>query len=142
MILTRLLVAHGCSYVKKFAVKTSGFDIMKHKLVQWWDVSEIWSMLFAILFGLDISDLDGQALNLDQIKAKCLKRRALKVRYPEIIPVIVAMLGAGVKATTEEYSQTRLSGDKMLSNAFNATERKDWVDADNSADRASKFKLV
>ena len=97
-------------------------------------------MLFALLFGLDISDLDEQALKFEQMKVRCLKSRVLKIRYPETIPVIVAMLGAGVNATAEEYGQTRPIDDETLSNTFSATEQKNSVVEDNSAGRASKFK--
>ncbi len=34
-ILARLLVIHGSGYVSKFAGKTGGFAIMRHRLKRW-----------------------------------------------------------------------------------------------------------
>lgn len=95
-ILARHLTVLGPEYVAKFSGKTGGFTIMRHRLKRWWDVPTIWPICFSIMFGQDIAsiDLEGpfESSNLLQ------QFSAGKVRYPELLPVITAMLKSGLTA--------------------------------------------
>ncbi|MCV5073360.1 hypothetical protein OFB51_25550, partial [Escherichia coli] len=57
-ILARLLVTQPTSYTAKFASKTGGFWIMAHRLKHWWDIPTLWAILFSILFGYDVAQID------------------------------------------------------------------------------------
>ncbi|KAF2454179.1 hypothetical protein BDY21DRAFT_354308 [Lineolata rhizophorae] len=98
-ILSRLLVVHGSSYVKKFADKTGGFTIMKQRLRNWWNLPAVWLICFATLFGIDVSQLNfGREFELYTLVESFLSGNATNIIYPEIVPVITAMLETGLKA--------------------------------------------
>ncbi|CAG8975353.1 hypothetical protein HYALB_00005683 [Hymenoscyphus albidus] len=94
-ILARLLVVHGSSYVTKFAQKTGGYAIMRHRLKRWWDISTLWPICFSILFGRDVADIDFEQpfelFSLLETFENC------KIVYPGVFPVITAMLQTGLK---------------------------------------------
>lgn len=102
-ILARLLVLNGASYVKKFAEKTGGFVIMRHRLKRWWNIPTIWPICFAVMFGQDVANLDFERpfdqYNMVETFAPGGKA---KVVCSEILPVITAMLRNGLKAVTKE----------------------------------------
>ncbi|KAL1984031.1 hypothetical protein VTN96DRAFT_9628 [Rasamsonia emersonii] len=96
-ILARLIVVHGGPYSKKLADKTGGYVIMKHRLKRWWNVPSLWTVCFAILFGLDVAELrldsvfDHSAfLNL------LISKHNAKVVFPEVLPVLTEMLQCGL----------------------------------------------
>ncbi|KAG9244028.1 hypothetical protein BJ878DRAFT_542687 [Calycina marina] len=94
-ILARLLIIHGSQYVSKFASKTGGFSIMRHRLRRWWDIAPLWPILFSILFARDVADINFERsfdlFSLLETFSNC------KVIYPGILPVITAMLQHGLK---------------------------------------------
>jgi hypothetical protein len=94
-ILARLLVVHGSGYVSKFAAKTGGFTIMRHRLRRWWDLPTLWPICFSILFGHDVAEIDFERsfelYSLLDTFSNC------KVVYPGVLPVIMAMLQHGLK---------------------------------------------
>ena len=96
-VLVRLLVSQGGSYVSKFAHKTNGFLIAKRSLTRWWGNPTIWSMLFGMLFGSDFADLGEQEPTLELVSTRFIASSKAKIVYPEILPVLCAMLGAGLK---------------------------------------------
>ncbi|KAL8791573.1 MAG: hypothetical protein Q9195_005837 [Heterodermia aff. obscurata] len=102
-LLARLLITNGASYVQKFAGKTSGVIIMQNKIKRWWNIPAMWLICFAILFGQDVASINMEQqfdfYNLiETFVAKCQAR----VTYPEILPVITAMLQAGLRAVTRD----------------------------------------
>jgi len=94
-ILARLLVTQPSSYTNKFASKTGGFWIMAHRLKQWWDISTLWPILFSILFGHDVANIDFDKsfdfFSLLEIFGES------KVVFPDVLPVITAMLQHGLR---------------------------------------------
>ena len=99
-ILARLLVIHGDGYVKKFkdGSKTSGFTIMAYRLKRWWHLPALWPACFAILFGLDVADLDlDRNFDLFGFIELFAGRKELSVVYPEILEAIKGMLQSGLK---------------------------------------------
>jgi hypothetical protein len=105
-ILARLLVVHGSSYVSKFASKTGGFVIMKHRFKRWWNVAPLWSICFCILFGKDVAKVDVDApLDLFALLEAFSDGDKAKVVYPEVLPVITAMLKAGVGTVVAGLSE-------------------------------------
>ena len=100
-ILARLLVVHGDSYVKKFkdTSKTSGFTVMAHRLKRWWHLPALWPALFAVLFNLDVANLDLERnFDLFGFIELFANKKELLVVYPEILEVIMAMLQSGLKS--------------------------------------------
>jgi hypothetical protein len=105
-ILSRLLVANGPSYVKKFMDKGGGFILMKNRLKHWWNAPGVWTICFSILFDRDVSTIDFErnfdVFNLVDIFITNSPESRLKVVYPDIFPVIVAMLDTGLRAIVRD----------------------------------------
>ncbi|KAK9450527.1 uncharacterized protein V1518DRAFT_414086 [Limtongia smithiae] len=95
-ILARLLIIHGSSYVSKFSSKNGGFVIMKERLKTQWSIPELWPICLAILFGVDIANLEIRP-TLDLFHLIEMFRRGGKatVMYPEMFTVIGGMLKGG-----------------------------------------------
>ncbi|KAH0538184.1 hypothetical protein FGG08_005200 [Glutinoglossum americanum] len=97
-ILARLLISHGPGYVSKFATKTGGFVVMRHRLKRWWNIPTIWPICFAILFNHDVAHIDfGRPFELYSLLETFSANGAAKVVYPEVFPVIASMLQNGLK---------------------------------------------
>ncbi|KAK5656205.1 hypothetical protein OQA88_4966 [Cercophora sp. LCS_1] len=94
-ILARLLVTQPSGYTAKFSSKTGGFWIMAHRLKQWWDIPTLWTILFGILFGYDVANIDFEKpfdfFSLIEIFGNS------KVVNPDVLPVITAMLQHGLR---------------------------------------------
>lgn len=102
-ILARLLVLNGANYVKKFAEKTGGFVIMRHRLKRWWNIPTIWPICFSVMFGRDVAIIDFErSFDLYSMLETFAADGRAKIVCPEILPVITAMLRNGLKAVTKE----------------------------------------
>lgn len=102
-ILARLLVVNGSNYVKKFAEKTGGIIIMQHRLRRWWNIPTIWPICFAILFGRDIATVNlERTFDLFSLLESFAPESQAKVMYPEMLPVLTAMLQSGLKAIARD----------------------------------------
>jgi len=110
-ILARLLVLNGPHYVKKFAEKTGGFVLMKNRLRHWWNTPGIWTICFAILFDRDVASIDFErdfdVFNLVDIFIMRSPEEKLKICYPEIFPVISAMLDTGLRAIVRDRDMAK-----------------------------------
>jgi hypothetical protein len=95
-ILARLLVVHGSGYVSKFAEKTGGFAIMRHRLKRWWDMPPLWPICFSVLFDQDVADIDYE--RSFEFFSLLESFGSSKVVYSGILPVIVAMLQQGLNS--------------------------------------------
>jgi hypothetical protein len=105
-ILARLLVVHGSSYVSKFVNRTGGFIIMRNRLRRWWNVAPLWPICFCILLGKDVAKVDiDRSLDLFTLLETFSEHDKVKVVYPEVIPVIAAMLKAGVGTVVADASE-------------------------------------
>jgi hypothetical protein len=117
-ILSRLLVANGPHYVKKFADKNGGFVLMKNRLKHWWNTPGIWTICFAILFDRDVATIDFErdfdVFNLVDIFITKSPHTRLRIVYPEVFPVIVAMLETGLRAIVRDPAKHE---NEPLSNA-------------------------
>lgn len=111
-ILARVLVVNGSPYVKKFADKTGGFTLMKQRLRHWWNTPGIWTICFAILFDRDVATIDFErdfdVFNLVDIFIMRSPQAKLKMCYPEVFPVISAMLDTGLRAIVRDRENSRL----------------------------------
>ena len=97
-ILARVLVTNGPSYVEKFDDKTGGFTIMRYRLRRWWSVDALWSLCFATLFGQDATTIDlHPVVDIYSLMAAFTTTGPLKIVYPGVFPVIIAMLENGVR---------------------------------------------
>jgi hypothetical protein len=105
-ILARVLVVNGPQYVKKFADKTGGFILMKNRLRHWWNTPGIWSICFAILFDRDVATIDFErdfdVFNLVDIFIMHSPQSKLRICYPEVFPIISAMLDTGLRAIVRD----------------------------------------
>lgn len=94
-ILARLLVTQPSGYTAKFSTKTGGFSIMAHRLKQWWDIPTLWTILFSVLFGFDVANVDFDKpfdfFSLIEIFGSS------KVVYQDALPVITSMLQHGLR---------------------------------------------
>ncbi|KAI9774489.1 MAG: hypothetical protein M1835_006031, partial [Candelina submexicana] len=119
-ILARLLTIHGSSYVKKFAEKTGGFVIMRHRLRRWWNIPTIWPLCFAIMFDHDVAQIDfGRTFDLYSLLETFSIDDKATVVYPQIVPVIISMIQNGLKTVVKDQedpespSNNRSKGDDM-----------------------------
>ncbi|MCJ1399799.1 hypothetical protein MMC11_003002 [Xylographa trunciseda] len=102
-ILARVLVTNGSSYVEKFTDKTGGFVIMKYRLKRWWNITALWPLCFAILFGKDVASIDFERpFDLYNLLAIFAPNDTTKVVNPQVLPVITAMLQNGLKSITKD----------------------------------------
>lgn len=110
-ILARLLVLNGTHYVKKFADKTGGFILMKNRLRHWWNTPGIWTICFAVLFGRDVATIDFErdfdVFNLVDIFIAHSPQSELRICYPEVFPVITAMLETGLRTIVRDRDLAR-----------------------------------
>jgi hypothetical protein len=114
-ILARLLVLHGGGYVRNFAEKTGGFQVLARRLRPWWSIPGLWMNLFAILFNVDVANLDyegvgGEAFNQFTL-AEAFNTAKGEVVWREVIPVITAMLEEGLKCVVKD-SDAEAPGDE------------------------------
>lgn len=97
--LARLFIVHGGSYTRKFADKSGGFVIMRHRLKRWWHLPPLWLLCFSILFGKDVAHVDlEKSLDGSELSHLFPPSENLKIVFPEILPVITGMLQIGLKA--------------------------------------------
>ncbi|KAG7291744.1 hypothetical protein NEMBOFW57_001764 [Staphylotrichum longicolle] len=94
-ILARLLVTQPSGYTAKFASKTGGFGIMAYRLKQWWDISTIWPILFSILFGYDVANINFDK-SFDFFSLLEIFGNS-RVVFPDVLPVITYMLQHGLR---------------------------------------------
>ncbi|KAK4187265.1 beige protein 1 [Podospora australis] len=94
-ILARLLVTQPASYTSKFSAKSGGFWIMAYRLKQWWDISTLWPILFSILFGYDVANINFDK-SFDFFSLLEIFGNS-KVMFPDVLPVITAMLQHGLR---------------------------------------------
>ena len=113
-ILARLLVVHGSNYVGKFASKSGGFVIMRQRLQRWWHVPALWPILFAILFNRDVALCDfSQPFEPYSLLESFNEGGNAKVVYPEVMSVITAMLGAGLKTVSKHQNESGLASSQQ-----------------------------
>ncbi|KAL6718718.1 Beige protein-like 1 [Lecanora helva] len=104
-ILARLLVVSGPGYVEKFINKSGGVTIMQHRLKRWWNNPTIWPICFAILFGVDVADIDfSRTFDLYGLLEVFASTGKVTVAYPAVLPIITALLGEGLKSVTRNQS--------------------------------------
>ncbi|KAH8907910.1 beach-domain-containing protein [Coniochaeta sp. PMI_546] len=94
-ILARLLVTQPPGYTSKFSSKTGGFWIMAHRLKQWWDIPTLWAILFSVMFGYDVAEINfDKSFDFYSLLEIFGER---KVVYPDVLPVMTAMLQHGLR---------------------------------------------
>ena len=102
-ILAHVLIVNGSSYVEKFAERTGGFVIMKHRLKRWWNLTTLWPICFAILFGRDVTTINfARPFDLYSLVETFAPVETIHVVYPGMLQVIVAMLRNGLKSITKD----------------------------------------
>lgn len=94
-ILARLLVTQPPGYTSKFSSKTGGFWIMAHRLKQWWDIPTLWAILFSVMFGYDVAEINfDKSFDFYSLLEIFGER---KVVHPDVLPVMTAMLQHGLR---------------------------------------------
>ena len=102
-ILSHVLIVNGSSYVEKFAERTGGFVIMKHRLKRWWNLKTLWLICFAILFGRDVATINfARRFDLYSLVETFAPVEMVHVVHPGMLQVIVAMLRNGLKSITKD----------------------------------------
>lgn len=76
---------------------------MQYRLKHWWNIPTIWPICFAILFGKDIATIDlDRKFDLFSLLESFAAAGNARIVYPEILPVITAMLQNGLRAITRD----------------------------------------
>ncbi|KAL8804345.1 MAG: hypothetical protein Q9182_002627 [Xanthomendoza sp. 2 TL-2023] len=118
-ILARLLVFNGQSYVKRFNEETGGMVILRHRLEHRWHLPAVWRICLSILFGRDISCIDlGRPFSLFCLVDDFGADSKSKVLYPEIFPVIIAMVQSGLGHIGQEFPERQMSKDEARNNSL------------------------
>lgn len=105
-MLARILVVHGAPYVKAFADRNGGFSVLKTRLREWWSIPAVWISLFSILFAVDPASIHYSEDFNEVTLGEAFSKSAGKVVYPEVLPVIAAMLESGLKSVVNEGQQS------------------------------------
>ncbi|CAJ0639828.1 8424_t:CDS:10 [Entrophospora sp. SA101] len=97
-ILARLFHSQGIAYISKFKTASGGFIVMQKLLPQWWNLTQLNQVLFAMLFGVDICDVPFDApfdlftlLNLFKGKDD-----TIHIACPEVLPIILLIMKEGM----------------------------------------------
>ncbi|OJJ48396.1 hypothetical protein ASPZODRAFT_62592 [Penicilliopsis zonata CBS 506.65] len=102
-ILARLIVIHGSIYSKKFGDKNGGYVIMQRRLKRWTHVPVLWPICLSILFGLDVGLLNFHGPFDPSVLFEVMSSRSkVTVVFPEVLPVITAMMQSGLKKAVLE----------------------------------------
>ena len=95
-ILVRLLQSQGAAFVSKFTNSLDGFSIMRAAIPHLWQFGQIHLALFSLLHGHDISTIPLDAPFASATFA--LSATEVSPVAPEIVRIVIAALGRGVKA--------------------------------------------
>ncbi|QDS69334.1 hypothetical protein FKW77_003516 [Venturia effusa] len=101
-LLAHLLVIHGPHYVRRFGEKNGGFVTLAQKLKSWWNTPAIWTICFALLFGVDPVTIDFEADFNHFTLADIFSRKSFQVMYPETFPILTGMLEHGLRAIVQD----------------------------------------
>ncbi|KAI9731699.1 MAG: hypothetical protein M1834_004488 [Cirrosporium novae-zelandiae] len=112
-ILARLFVIHSTPYLKKFADKSGGFVILQHRLARWWNIPTIWTLCFAILFGVDVAKIDFErSFDLFSL-LETFGTEDVKVIYPEVLPVLTILFRKALHAIVKAPDDGGISSQKQ-----------------------------
>ncbi|TLD38946.1 beach-domain-containing protein [Venturia nashicola] len=101
-LLAHLLIIHGPHYVRRFGEKNGGFVTLAQKLKMWWNTPAIWTICFALLFGVDPVTIDFEEDFNHFTLADIFSRKSFQVMYPETFPVLTGMLEHGLRAIVQD----------------------------------------
>lgn len=101
-LLAHLLIIHGPQYVRRFAEKNGGFVTLAQKLKSWWNTPAIWTICFALLFGVDPITINFEEDFNHFTLADVFSRKSFQVMYPETFPILTAMLEHGLRAIVQD----------------------------------------
>jgi hypothetical protein len=135
-ILVHMLVAHGAAYVKRFSEVHRGFTILRYRLKTWWNMPAIWTLCFALLFGVSPTTINFEEDFNHFTLADIFSRKAVKVIYPEAFSIVTAMLEHGLRAIVQDgYSSSTHADTKNGSSSsaeHNSTEEHTAIAKDRS----------
>ena len=84
---------------------------MRNRLRTWWNTPGIWTICFAILFDRDVATIDFErdfdVFNLVDIFIMHSPQSKLRLCYPEVFPVISAMLDTGLRTIVRDRENAR-----------------------------------
>lgn len=101
-LLAHLLSVHGPQYVRRFGEKNGGFVTLAQKLKPWWNTPAIWTICFALLFGVDPVIIDFEEDFNHFTLADIFSRKSIQVMYPETFPILTGMLEHGLRAIVQD----------------------------------------
>ncbi|KAK4047538.1 beige protein-like 1 [Microbotryomycetes sp. JL201] len=110
-ILVRLLQTQGNGYIAKFTNSMDGFAVLRGTLPHLWHCAQIDLALFALLHDHDISVLSlAAAFDPATFMQSCTETSQMA---PDVVRVIVACLGRGLKVIERQEASTEPAGDRM-----------------------------
>lgn len=76
---------------------------MRNRLKRWWHIEPLWLACFCILFGMDAAKIDFEKpLDLFTLIDSFADGGKAKIVYSDVLPVLTAMLKAGIAAIVTE----------------------------------------
>ncbi|KAF2482757.1 hypothetical protein BDY17DRAFT_251913 [Neohortaea acidophila] len=102
-ILARSLIILGTDFKGPFVEKNGGFITLKARLKGFWRSTTIWLSCLAILFGVALpADHPAEDFTLFSLVNVFVVDDSLHVEHAEILPVIMAMLEAGLRDVVKQ----------------------------------------
>ena len=101
------MVINGSSYVQNFVAKTAGIAVMQHRLKRYWQIPAVWLICFAVLFGKDVASIDMETpFDLHHVLETLVGNGQARVAYPDMLPVLTSMLQVGIRALTQDQTNS------------------------------------
>jgi hypothetical protein len=109
---------------------------MRHRLRRWWDIPTLWPICFSILFNRDVADIDYE--RPFELFSLLESFDASKVVYPNILPVIIAMLQQGLNTLLRNQDDP----DSPLNDRSNGHGQSEGLTVPNTASRRRSMSLT
>ena len=88
---------------------------MRKRLQHLWNIPAIWLVCFAILFGKDVAIVDLHTkFDLFSLLEIFAVKGNITIAYPQILPVLTAMLRRGLLAVNQEHPESTSTSFKKI----------------------------
>jgi hypothetical protein len=101
-ILVHMLIVHGPAYVKRFSELHGGFTVLRHRLKTCWNMPAIWTLCFALMFGVNPNTINFEDDFNHFALADIFSRQSVNIVYPETFSILTGMLENGLRAIVQD----------------------------------------
>ena len=92
---------------------------MERQLKRWWKLPAVWVLLLTLLFGADVNSFKERAVCFDDLQIFLIDCGKAKLVYPDVFPVIIAMLGTSLRTVSQAQNgqEGKLPSDELPATA-------------------------